>query len=80
MRSDLMRRKLCFTYKDPWVPDHRCMGKGQIHYIEVPAETDEEEQSNQAQDNESTSSEEEPFHGEEEPPRIHQHREGHNHR
>jgi hypothetical protein len=43
-RRDLMRRKLCFTYKDPWVPDHRCMGKGQIHYIEVVADNDEEEQ------------------------------------
>jgi hypothetical protein len=42
-RRDLMRWKLCFTCKDPWVPDHRCMGKGQIHYIEVAVHSDEEE-------------------------------------
>jgi hypothetical protein len=42
-RRDLMRKKLCFTYKDPWVPDHRCMSKGQIHYIEVVVDSDEEE-------------------------------------
>jgi hypothetical protein len=34
-RRELMRKKLCFTCKDPWVPSHRCMGKGEIHYIEV---------------------------------------------
>jgi hypothetical protein len=27
-RHELMRKKLCFTCKDPWVPGHRCMGKG----------------------------------------------------
>jgi hypothetical protein len=32
-RHDLMRKKLCFTYKYPWVPNHRSMGKGQIHYV-----------------------------------------------
>jgi hypothetical protein len=30
-RHELMRKKLCFTCRDPWVPGHRCMGKGQIH-------------------------------------------------
>jgi hypothetical protein len=30
-----MRKKLCFNCRDPWFPDHRCMGKGEIHYIEV---------------------------------------------
>jgi hypothetical protein len=30
-----MRKKLCFNCRDPWVPGHRCMGKGEIHYIEV---------------------------------------------
>jgi hypothetical protein len=43
-RHDLMRRKLCFTYKYPWVLDHSSMGKGQIHYIEVSTDNDEEEQ------------------------------------
>jgi hypothetical protein len=30
-RRELMRKKLCFSYRDPWLPRHRCMGKGQIH-------------------------------------------------
>jgi hypothetical protein len=47
-RHEIMRKKLCFTYKDPWVPDHRCMGKGEIHYIEVAIDNDEEEQGSQA--------------------------------
>jgi hypothetical protein len=34
-RRDLVRKKLCFTCKDPWVLSHKCMGKGEIHYIEV---------------------------------------------
>jgi hypothetical protein len=68
-RCDFMRRKLCFTFKYPWVPDHRCMGKGQIHDNEVATDNDEEEQGGQAHDSESTSSEEEPFH-EDHPPRI----------
>jgi len=34
-RKELMRKKLCFTCRDPWVLGHHCMGKGKIHYIEV---------------------------------------------
>jgi len=34
-----MRKKLCFSGKDPWVPGHRCMGKGKIHYIEVATDS-----------------------------------------
>jgi len=67
-RRELMRKKLCFTCKDPWVLGHRCMGEGEIHYIEVATDNDEEEQGSQAQDSESTSSEEEPSHAEEQPP------------
>jgi hypothetical protein len=51
-RRELMRKKLCFTCKDPWVPGHRCMGKGEIHYIEVAADSvdsEEEEQDPLAQ-------------------------------
>jgi hypothetical protein len=61
-----MRKKLCFTCKDLWVPGHRCMGKGGIHYIEVATynmDNDEEKY-----DNGSTSSEEEPTYTEEQPP------------
>ena len=34
-RRELARKQLCFTCKEPWHPGHRCMGKGEIHYIEV---------------------------------------------
>ena len=54
-RRELMRKKLCFNCRDPWVPGHRCMGKGEIHYIEVEAD--------------SVDSEEEPEQAEEQPPR-----------
>jgi hypothetical protein len=43
-RWELMRKKLCFTCRDPWVPGHRCMGKGHIHYIEVESDSDEGEE------------------------------------
>jgi hypothetical protein len=52
-----MRKKLFFSCKDPWVLDHKCMGKGEIHYIEVAAyNVDREEEE---KDSGSTSSEEE---------------------
>jgi hypothetical protein len=60
-----MRKKLCFTCKDPWVPGHRCMGKGEIHYIEVAADCVHSEEEH---DNGSTSSEEEPTQADEQPP------------
>jgi hypothetical protein len=43
-RQELMRKKLCFSSRDPWVPGHRCMGKGQIHYIEVESGSEEEDE------------------------------------
>jgi hypothetical protein len=42
-RWELMRKKLCFFCRDPWVSGHRCMGKGQIHYIEVESGSEEDE-------------------------------------
>jgi len=39
--NELRRKNLCFTCKAPWVPGHRCQGKGQIHYIEVISEVEE---------------------------------------
>jgi hypothetical protein len=62
-----MRKKLCFICKDPWVPGHRCMGKGEIHYIEV--EKDSVDSEEEDQDNGSSSSEEEPSQAEENPSR-----------
>jgi hypothetical protein len=43
-RRELMRKKLCFFCRDPWVLGHRCMGKGQIHYIEVESGSEEEDE------------------------------------
>jgi hypothetical protein len=62
-----MRKKLCFSCRDPWVPGHRCMGKGEIHYIEVAADNVDSEE--EEQDSGSTSSEEESAPAEEQPPR-----------
>jgi hypothetical protein len=55
-RQELMRKKLCFSCRDPWVLGHRCMGKGEIHYIEVATDSVDSEEE---QDNGSTSSKEE---------------------
>jgi hypothetical protein len=67
-RRELMRKKLCFNYRDPWVPGHRCMGKGEIHYIEVAADSVDNEE--EEKDSGSTSSEEESAQEDEKPPRI----------
>jgi hypothetical protein len=56
-RRELMRKKLCFNCRDHWVPSHTCMGKGEIHYIEVATESVDSEE--EEQDSGSTSSEEE---------------------
>jgi hypothetical protein len=66
-RRELMRKNLCFSCRDPWVPGHRCMGKGEIHYIEVAADSVDSEE--EEQDSGSTSSEEESTPAEEQPPR-----------
>jgi hypothetical protein len=77
-RRELMRKKLCFSCRDPWVPGHRCMGKGQIHYIEVESGSEEEDEEIGAQAD--SDSEDEPTH---EPERIRRnlrHRQRHNQR
>jgi hypothetical protein len=61
-----MRKNLCFSCRDPWVPSHRCMGKGEIHYIEVVEDNVDSEE--EEQDSGSTSSEEESAPAEEKPP------------
>jgi hypothetical protein len=43
-RRELMRKKLCFSCRDPWVPGHRCLGKGQLHYIEVESGSEQEDE------------------------------------
>lgn len=42
-RQELRRKKLCFTYKEPWELGHRCLGRGKIHYIEVMSDNEEEQ-------------------------------------
>jgi hypothetical protein len=34
-RQEIMRNKFFFNCRDPWVLGHRCIDKGEIHYIEV---------------------------------------------
>jgi hypothetical protein len=65
-RRELMRKKLCFSCRDPWVLGHRCVGKGEIHYIEVA--TDSVDSEEEEQDSGSTSSEEESALAEKQPP------------
>jgi hypothetical protein len=66
-RQELMRKKLCFSCRDPWVPGHRCMGKGEIHYIEVAADNVDSEEGEK--DSGSIGLEEESTLIEEQPPR-----------
>ena len=42
-RQDLRRKKLCFTCQEPWVPGHRCSGKGKAYYIEAYFDSGEDE-------------------------------------
>jgi hypothetical protein len=56
-QRELMRKKLCFSCRDPWVPRHRCMGKGQIHYIEVESCSEEEDEDIQAPTNNDSETE-----------------------
>jgi hypothetical protein len=52
-RRELRRKKLCFTCKEPWNPSHKCMGHGQVHYIEVTSDNEEEEDYDQLQNMEA---------------------------
>jgi hypothetical protein len=61
-----MRKKLYFNYRDPWVLGHRCMGKREIHYIEVAKDSVDNEE--EEKDSGSTSLEEESTQAEEQPP------------
>ena len=42
-RSELQGKKLCFTCREPWILGHRCLRKGQVHYIEVASEFDSDD-------------------------------------
>jgi hypothetical protein len=43
-RRELRRKHLCFTCKEPWNLAHKCIGRGQVHYIEVTLDNEEEEE------------------------------------
>jgi hypothetical protein len=61
-----MRKNIFFNYRDPWVPCHGCMGKGEIHYIEVIVDSVDSEE--EEHENGSTSLEEDSAQAEEHPP------------
>ena len=42
-QQNLRRKKLCFTYQEPWVPGHRCSGKGKAYYIEAYSDNGEDD-------------------------------------
>jgi hypothetical protein len=50
---ELRRKQLYFTCKEPWNPSHKCMGHGQVHYIEVTSDNEEEEDYRQFQNMEA---------------------------
>ena len=52
-RRELRRKQLCFTCKEPWNPSHKCMGQGQVHYIEVTSDDEEEDEYGQIQNMEA---------------------------
>jgi hypothetical protein len=52
-RRELRRKQLCFTCKEPWNPSHKCMGRGQVHYIEVTSDDKEEDEYGQIQNMEA---------------------------
>ena len=39
---ELKKKRLCFTYQEPWAPGHRCAA-GKAHFIEVYSENSGEE-------------------------------------
>eukprot|EP00253_Pinus_taeda_P032040 PITA_32040 len=41
-RRELKKKRLCFTYQEPWAPGHRCV-VGKAHFIEVFFESSGEE-------------------------------------
>lgn len=60
IRSELERKKLCFTFKEPWEPQHRCLGKGKIPYIEVVSNGEDEEEEPTPNDEPSYRKDEQP--------------------
>jgi hypothetical protein len=42
-RRELRTKQLCFTWKEPWDPTHKFMGKGKAHYNEVISDDEDED-------------------------------------
>lgn len=42
-RRGLRRKKLCFSYQEPWVLSHGCLEKENPHYIELSSDNREDE-------------------------------------
>ena len=58
-RWELRGKKLCFSCQEPWVPGHRCSGKGKAHYIEVYSDSgDEGDETDQEQEGPQVAEEE----------------------
>ena len=53
-RQDLRRKKLCFTCQEPWIPGHRCSGKGKAYYIEAYSDSEEDEDYQDQEQGETT--------------------------
>jgi hypothetical protein len=56
-RRELRRKQLYVTCEEPWNPSHKCMGHGQVHYIEVTSDNEEEEYYGQIQNIEAETTE-----------------------
>jgi hypothetical protein len=41
-QRELRRKKIFFNFKDMLEPSHRCMGKGNVHYIEVVSDEEDD--------------------------------------
>jgi hypothetical protein len=41
--TTIRSRELFYICKNPWELDHRCRGKGRVHYIEVHYDSDDED-------------------------------------
>jgi hypothetical protein len=41
--TPIRSRQLCYSFKVPWEPNHRCRGKGKRHIIEMHYDSEDEE-------------------------------------
>lgn len=72
--NDLHRKKLCFSCKEPWKLGRRGLGKGNVHYIEVVFDNEEEEKSKHIQGSGHSDLDNEQLRDEDQPPKVVKHR------